>query len=60
MHGICCHDRVFLIRPTPTHDNTLLIILRISIFWFADPTVLYIHDSTDDAGLRALSTKKTT
>ena len=37
MHGICCHASVFLIRPTPTHSNTLQVILKISIFWFVDP-----------------------
>ena len=39
MHGICCHASVFLIRPTPTHNNTLQVILKISIFRFADPTL---------------------
>ena len=29
-----------LIRPTPTHNNTLQVILKISIFWFANPTLL--------------------
>ena len=38
MHRICCHASVFLIRPTPTHNNTLQIIVKISIFRFADPT----------------------
>ena len=38
MHGICCHTSVFLIRPTPTHNNTLQVILKISIFQFANPT----------------------
>jgi len=32
MLGICCHASVFLIRPTPTHNNTLQVILKISIF----------------------------
>ena len=39
MHGNCCHNIVFLIRPTPTHNNTLQAILKISIFWFVDPTL---------------------
>jgi len=38
-HKICFHVSVFLIRPTPTHNNILQIILKISIFWFADPTI---------------------
>ena len=38
MRGICCHVSVFLIRPTPTHNSTLQVILIISIFRFADPT----------------------
>ena len=32
MHGIFCHASVFLIRPTPTHNNILQVILKISIF----------------------------
>jgi len=35
---ICCHFSVFLIIPTPTHDNSLGVDLKISIFWFAYPT----------------------
>ena len=38
MHRICCHVSVFLIRPYPTHNNTLQVILKTSIFQFADPT----------------------
>ena len=41
MHGICCHVSVFLIKPTPTLNNTLQFILKISIFQFADPTYSY-------------------
>jgi len=37
MGKICCHSSVFLIRPTPTHNNSLRVNLKISIFWFADP-----------------------
>ena len=37
MHRIWFHNSVFLIRPTSTHDNTLQVILKISIFRFADP-----------------------
>ena len=37
MHRIWYHAIVFLIRPTPTHDNTLQVILKTSIFRFADP-----------------------
>ena len=40
MHRIWFHDSVFLIRPTSTHNNTLQVILKISIFRFADPTVV--------------------
>ena len=40
MHGICYHASGFLIRPTPTHNNALQVILKISIFRFADPTIL--------------------
>jgi len=36
MHRIWFHDSVFLIRPTSTHNNTLQVILKISIFRFAD------------------------
>jgi len=36
---ICCHCSVFLIRHTPTHDNSLGVDLKISIFWFACPTI---------------------
>jgi len=32
---ICCHSSVFLIRPTPTHYNSLGVDLKISIFWLA-------------------------
>ena len=39
MHRSCCYDSVFLIRPTPTHSNALQVILKIPIFWFADPFV---------------------
>ena len=39
MNEIYCHASVFLIRPTPTHNNTLQVILKISIFWFADPSL---------------------
>ena len=35
---ICCHTSVFLIRPTPTHDYSLQVNLKILIFQFADPT----------------------
>ena len=38
MHRIWFHASVFLIRLTPTHDNTLQVILKILIFRFADPT----------------------
>jgi len=41
MHRIWYHASVFLIRPTPTHDSTLQVILKVSIYWFADP----IHGS---------------
>ena len=37
MNRIYCYASVFLIRPTPTHNNTLQVILKISIFRFADP-----------------------
>jgi len=42
MQEICFHDSVFLIRPTPTPDNTLQVILKILIFglW----TLLYCPD----------------
>jgi len=43
MHRIWFHARVFLIRSTPTHDNTLQVILKISIFWFADPTAAIFY-----------------
>ena len=39
MHGICYHDSIFLIRPTPTHNNNLQVILKISIFRFANPII---------------------
>jgi len=38
MAKICCHSSVFLISPTPTHDNSFGVDLKISIFWFAHPT----------------------
>ena len=38
MHRIWFHDIVFLIRPTSTHNNNLQVILKISIFRFADPS----------------------
>ena len=44
MHVICCHASVFLIRPTPTQNNTLQIILKISIFRFGDPINEQLHD----------------
>jgi len=34
---IYCHSSVFLIRPTPTHNSSLPVNLKISIFWFAHP-----------------------
>jgi len=37
VHGICCHASVFLIRPTPTYNNTLYVILKISSFRLAEP-----------------------
>ena len=46
MHRIWSHASVFLIRPTPAHDNTLQVILKISIFQFADPTKYNKHDLT--------------
>ena len=39
MHRIWFHDSVFLIRPASTHNNTLQVILKISIFRFADPSM---------------------
>ena len=39
MHKIHCHFGVFLIRPTPTQNNTLQVILKIAIFRFADLTL---------------------
>ena len=39
MDEICCHYSVFLIRPTPTHDSSLQVNLKISISEFADPTL---------------------
>ena len=43
MHEICCYDSVFLIRPTQTHENTLQVILRISIFGLQTLTYVYAH-----------------
>jgi len=37
MDEICYHSSVFLIRPIPTHENSLGVDLKISIFWFAHP-----------------------
>jgi len=37
MEEICCHSSVFLIRLTPTHDNSLGVEFKISMFWFAHP-----------------------
>jgi len=37
MDEICCHSSVFLIRPTPTHNNSLKVDLKILIFWFMHP-----------------------
>jgi len=39
MDEIYCHSSVFLIRPTPTHNNSLGVDLKISIFWFAHPII---------------------
>jgi len=38
---ICCHSSVFLITPTPIHDNSLGVDLKILIFWFAHPINVY-------------------
>ena len=37
MQGICCNVSVFLIRPTPMHNISFKVILKISIFQFAAP-----------------------
>ena len=37
MQGICCNVSVFLIRPTPMHNISFKVILKILIFRFADP-----------------------
>jgi len=39
MGEIYCHSSVFLIRPTPTHKNSLQANLKISIFWLDHPTI---------------------
>ena len=39
MEEICYHSSVFLITPTPIHDNSLQVNLKISIFKFADPII---------------------
>jgi len=40
MAKICCHSSDFLIRPTPTHDYSLGVDVKISNFWFAHPTIV--------------------
>ena len=39
MHDIRYHDSILTIRPTPTQENTLQVILKISIFRLVNPTV---------------------
>ena len=39
MGEICCHSSVFLIIPIPTHNNSLHVNLKISIFRFAHPNL---------------------
>ena len=45
MYEFCYHSSVFLIRPTPTHDNSLQVNLKIFIFEFADPILEEIDPS---------------